>query len=546
MGRTGSIASLVAGVGVAALCATAIGGAQAPTAPAAAGQGAGAARGAGGGGGAAPAAASPNPMLFEAFDADHDGLGTRQEFRNAFAAWYDKADAAKTGSVTLEQLGAVLNSVVAPGAPAVPPAAAPAAPPAAARGGAAGAGGRGAGGGAAPDPVWGTSAPTLTEPCGGRSQTPTVACPQHVAAMMAALPATAPAKPAQPRKVLIWSRLPSSGYQHSSIPLAAKTIEELGKKTGAWTSVTSWDPGVFTADNLKQYDAIFMSNTTGSFLDKAGDQATTDARRKALVDFVRGGKGIAGVHATGDSYRAGGGGGRGGGATGPGGSLAGILLRWSWGLDDKKLVNNVQTMTKADMDKVANAWFDAVDPGKAGKVSVSDFMARAIYLTNTGGGSNSPYIGPAGRDGARGGWQDWNSMIGGFFKYHWNDGQLITVKIDDPKSPITASFKGQEFEVVDEIYTFGMDTYSRKNLHILTSINYDKMNLTDRLKESNPRADHDYGLSWIHKDGQGRVFYHALGHNERIYAIKPILESILAGMQYVIGDLKADDSPSQK
>jgi len=72
------------------------------------------------------------------------------------------------------------------------------------------------------------------------------------------------------------------------------------------------------------------------------------------------------------------------------------------------------------------------------------------------------------------------------------------------------------------------------------------MSFADKLKESNPRADHDYGLSWIKRDGQGRVFYHALGHSERIYAMKPVLEHLLAGMQYALGDLKADDSPSVK
>ena len=50
--------------------------------------------------------------------------------------------------------------------------------------------------------------------------------------MIAALPATAPAKPVKPHKVLAWSRIPSAGFQHSSIPLAVKAIEELGKKTG--------------------------------------------------------------------------------------------------------------------------------------------------------------------------------------------------------------------------------------------------------------------------------------------------------------------------
>ena len=68
----------------------------------------------------------------------------------------------------------------------------------------------------------------------------------------------------------------------------------------------------------------------------------------------------------------------------------------------------------------------------------------------------------------------------------------------------------------------------------------------DKKKESNPRDDGDYALSWIRREGKGRVFYEAHGHNEKIYAIAPILEHVLAGMQYVLGDLQADDSPSQK
>jgi len=42
------------------------------------------------------------------------------------------------------------------------------------------------------------------------------------------------------------------------------------------------------------------------------------------------------------------------------------------------------------------------------------------------------------------------------------------------------------------------------------------------------------------------VFYTAVGHDERQYAITPLLEHLLAGMQYALGDLKADDSPSKK
>jgi len=68
----------------------------------------------------------------------------------------------------------------------------------------------------------------------------------------------------------------------------------------------------------------------------------------------------------------------------------------------------------------------------------------------------------------------------------------------------------------------------------------------DKAKETNKRTDGDYALSYIRREGQGRVFYEAHGHDESVYAIKPILEHMLAGIQYALGDLKADDSPSAK
>ena len=53
-------------------------------------------------------------------------------------------------------------------------------------------------------------------------------------------------------------------------------------------------------------------------------------------------------------------------------------------------------------------------------------------------------------------------------------------------------------------------------------------------------------MSYIRREGQGRVFYEANGHNEKIYAMPDILQHVLAGIQYALGDLKADDSPSVK
>lgn len=273
-------------------------------------------------------------------------------------------------------------------------------------------------------------------------------------AMLDNLPAKAYAQPKKPRKVLVLAH--ASGFVHSSIPLAAETVKAMGEKTGAWSTTITFDPAQITTENLAGYDAIFLDNTTLAFLDDPKDPAASEARKKALLDFVRGGKGLAGIHAAGDSY-------------------------------------------------------------------------------HTTGSAPS------------GTWSDFNVMIGGYFKFHWVYPQPITVKIDDPKSPLTKMFHG-EFTVHDEVYTFVQDSFSRKRVHVLTSVDYAKMSDADKAKEpaATKRTDGDYGLSWIRHEGKGRVFYEALGHSEHIYAMTPIMEHVLAGIQYALGDLPADDRPSMK
>jgi type 1 glutamine amidotransferase len=440
---------------------------------------------------------SVSGLLFTLLDTNKDGGLTRDELKGTLDGWYTQWDASKSNAVTLEQVFIGLNS-------AFPPASAQAAPP--------------------------------------QSRTPR---PEDVAAMLAALPASAPAKPKQPRKVLVLAK--AAGFVHSSIPLAARTIEELGKKTGAWTATTTYDAADINDANLKQYDAIFLASTTGAFLDDPADAAATAARRKALLDFVRGGKGLAGIHAATDSYhqstaQAG----RGGGG-GINFQILPVVLQIVAG--DK---NGDAKLTREELTGLADRWYDTFDAQKTGRVARADFPARFAALPPAavpgprggGGGNGQAPATNLGPDTEAGTWPEFNTMIGGFFKFHWNDGQSITVKIDEPKSPLTAPFKGQGYVIVDETYTFGRNTYSRQNLKVLTSIDYAKMSAEDKAKEQNPRPDGDYALSWIRREGKGRVFYEAHGHNEKIYANTPLLEHITAGMQYVLGDLPADDSPS--
>ena len=83
--------------------------------------------------------------------------------------------------------------------------------------------------------------------------------PDFLKKIEAALPEKAPAKPARPRKVLVFTL--ATGYVHESIPTGARAIAMLGKKTGAYDTVISRDPAMFEPDRLKEFDCIVMVST---------------------------------------------------------------------------------------------------------------------------------------------------------------------------------------------------------------------------------------------------------------------------------------------
>ena len=125
-------------------------------------------------------------------------------------------------------------------------------------------------------------------------------------------------------------------------------------------------------------------------------------------------------------------------------------------------------------------------------------------------------------------------MMGGQFAQH--PYRNIVCKNEDPTNPINACFGGKEFVFSDEIYVF-KDNYTRKDKHVLLSIDVEKSKLGQQA-----RKDRDYWVSWVRPYGQGRVFYCSLGHEDATYCNKTVLEHFLAGIQYAMGDLKADDA----
>jgi type 1 glutamine amidotransferase len=120
--------------------------------------------------------------------------------------------------------------------------------------------------------------------------------PEEVQKIENAVPSKATVKPAKPRKLLVFWRC--EGFFHEAIPMCNKAIELIGKKTGAYETVFTDDYSVFTAENLKQFDAVCLNNTTQlKFNPKISPE-----RCDALIGFIKDGKGIVGIHAATDNF----------------------------------------------------------------------------------------------------------------------------------------------------------------------------------------------------------------------------------------------------
>ena len=255
--------------------------------------------------------------------------------------------------------------------------------------------------------------------------------PDDLEKIRAAAPDKAPAKPAKPRHVLVYTAC--KGFVHKAIPYGTAMLEALAKKTGAFDVVVSDDPAVFKPESLAKFDAVCFNNTTGELFED-------DASKQALLEFVKSGKGIIGIHAATDCF----------------------------------------------------------------------------YK-----------------------WPEFGELMGGYFDGHpWNEN--VGVKLDDPNSPINAAFGGHPFEIADEIYQLKAP-YSREKLHILLSLDTAK---TDMTKEGIKRTDKDFAVSWVRTYGRGRVFYCSLGHRDDIFWNPAVQGHYLAGIQFALGDLPADATPS--
>ncbi len=252
--------------------------------------------------------------------------------------------------------------------------------------------------------------------------------------ILSAIPTAAPASPKSERRILVFYRC--EGFIHGSIPYANLAIQEMGKKTGAFTADLADTYAAFTTENLAKYDGILLNSTTGMVFPEP-------AQLNAFLDFVASGKGLIGIHAASDNF---------------------------------------------------------------------------------------------GRH------PDCRALVGGQFAGHpWNAGGTWAFKVDDPAHVLNVAFEGKGFWHSDEIYQYDPATFQGPQvLRVLVSLDMSKNEVLKQINDG-PR---EVPVSWIREAGDGRVFYTNFGHREDTFQKPAILKHMLAGIQYALGDLDADATPT--
>jgi len=263
------------------------------------------------------------------------------------------------------------------------------------------------------------------------------------------------AKPAKPRKVLVYSV--SHGYFHTAIPYGKAAIPLMGEATGAFKATVSDDPAMFEPDRLKQFDAVFFNN------------ANRDIFRPA--NFAK------------------------------------------LPADEKKKIEKRDAHLKASFQK----WL------AAGHGIAANHAACNMFRE----------------------WPEFGQILGSrFWNHPWGAGSTVIMKVEEPDHPLCAAFDAKQFPIVDEVYQLN-EPYSRDLCRVLVSIDT-KQTDVEKVRKRIQRTDNDFAMTYIKTYHKGRVFYNAWGHMHELYWNPMVLQHWLDGVQYALGDLKADATPNAK
>lgn len=119
-------------------------------------------------------------------------------------------------------------------------------------------------------------------------------------------------------------------------------------------------------------------------------------------------------------------------------------------------------------------------------------------------------------------------MVGGTFNGHpWTANTDITLAIHEPEHPTMKPFGSESVEWIDEIYEY--KNWQPEKVRVLMSLDMAKTEL---------KRPYHVPVAWVKNYGSGRVYYNNLGHREDTWTKKPFLDSLLAGIKWVSGEIE--------
>ncbi|MGC1273049.1 MAG: ThuA domain-containing protein [Planctomycetaceae bacterium] len=125
-------------------------------------------------------------------------------------------------------------------------------------------------------------------------------------------------------------------------------------------------------------------------------------------------------------------------------------------------------------------------------------------------------------------------MVGGTFDGHpWGAGETVTLAIHEPDHPTMKPFGGESVEWIDEIYQY--KHWQPEKVRVLMSLDMAKTKL---------KKPYHVPVAWVKNYGEGRIYYNNLGHREDTWTKKPFLDSLLAGIKWVSGEIDGPAEPN--
>jgi len=294
---------------------------------------------------------------------------------------------------------------------------------------------------------------------------------------------------AEPKKVIVCTV--TTGFRHSSIALAEKTLQKLSDESKAYT-IVDWVqqpatqmPGAPSKPKEPKPDAA----------DKAKAKYTTDLEKyeAAQKDWEAGGKAKA------DEAK----------------------KRF-----DEEMKVQMAKLTPEKLAKVDGVIF----ANTTGDLPLPDREAFIKWIQN-GGAFMAMHSGSDTFHGFPG----YNDMLQGEFKTHGAQSPADIV-VADPAHPATAGLPNPFNVALEEMYQFKETSHDLSKLHTLLYLKHHPNEVA--------KLGH-YGVSWCRMHGKGRVFYTSLGHREDLWSDDPTMkdrkntiETAKLYQQHILGGIK--------